>query len=858
MKIRIALVVAFLCVLSGFGVTLATPLEERFVALPGWIPGIAGDFSGDNILAEHGIWHGLHFDLPDDFNPANDVQGREFLEFHREFLAQTDDFRIFNEGSGGVAIPVVIPVVAQLNSQIRFGHIGYGCERPDNDTIERSDACHFASSWYARTANLLLGNDVFHGYTVNDLGVNIQTFHNEGHGSIAKHRPVDMQWQRPATKDASFFQWHKNIDNIYSDWVVGQYQGVLRSGKPIFFSVSGTAIGRQATVNALKARRQGPVYQGFNPPRADQYGASSRIASDIYVGDADGKNLLYAAGVRKWNSATDAWDIDAWSILNPSQNGWYFSVTMGSVGLAATAVRTEAVKGGDIFDSTENGTNTLCRSEISLGLEAAVSDELDALEIDRDRRVQGTNDSSLPGVYDRPKQWFSLRAGSTQGVIPFGGVVAVSPNDILRFNQNGELVIDVSEAALGLGPGDDLDALAIVDAGAANPNALGVGDIIYYSLTKGSPKLVAGGATNSAADILCYTMGAGAGGAGGAACAKVAAATIGLVAAPGLATDDDLDALDVRRGACGGGFSAISSSRLQTDPPLPGACCHANTGSCTEVLATACVGPGDTFQGEELSCDAARCPSLPGACCAPTGSCTVVSDRACGDAAGTFRGPGTTCPPVPACTVPPSNDECANAIVIPSNFTSGLEPPANNTNATIPTFLQARDPAYSCKDPRSFSGPYGSGTLWYSYTVNPGAPRSILLSTKRAAQFYPSGGGAGDTRIALYYAPNGNCSVLQEVACADNIVCPDDPATGDPTDLYAPLRYDNPIPGKYYVQLSTTYSVQRGQTYLQVTDPPTLTGAKIPALSPWGLAGLTLLVMGVGAILLRMRGGLAT
>lgn len=102
----------------------------------------------------------------------------------------------------------------------------------------------------------------------------------------------------------------------------------------------------------------------------------------------------------------------------------------------------------------------------------------------------------------------------------------------------------------------------------------------------------------------------------------------------------------------------------------------------------------------------------------------------------------------------------------------------------------------------------------------------------------------------MYFAPNGDCSVLQEVACADNIA-------GDASwaGYYAPLRYDNPMPGKYYVQVSTVFNVDRGQTYLRVTDPPATPfpqgQAGLP-LSKWGLAILTLVLMGAGAMLLRM------
>ena len=62
----------------------------------------------------------------------------------------------------------------------------------------------------------------------------------------------------------------------------------------------------------------------------------------------------------------------------------------------------------------------------------------------------------------------------------------------------GNLVIEITAANLGLSSTDDLDALVIVDEAPAVPdNALGSGDLIYYSLAKPS---------TSAADIFCRVM----------------------------------------------------------------------------------------------------------------------------------------------------------------------------------------------------------------------------------------------------------------------------------------------------------------------------------------------------------------
>jgi hypothetical protein len=144
--------------------------------------------------------------------------------------------------------------------------------------------------------------------------------------------------------------------------------------------------------------------------------------------------------------------------------------------------------------------NNLYRSGAQLGLQAAVTDNLKDFEVDQQKRVQATNDSNLAGIYDRRKQWFSLRNASINGLQALGGA-AVGPCDILQFNANGDLVIAVSAAVLGFGAaGNELDAMVIVDT--APLDTLNGTDRIYYSLAAGSPAL----APNGPADILCVTV----------------------------------------------------------------------------------------------------------------------------------------------------------------------------------------------------------------------------------------------------------------------------------------------------------------------------------------------------------------
>jgi hypothetical protein len=891
MDIRRGFVVLSFGLLTGFGVTLASTLEEDYIRKLSWIPAIGGV----DILHAHNSWHQRFAEFTDN------VTGREFLEFHRELLAQSDDFRIYGyDTPAGDVDPdaAVIPLPAIPGSLIKFGHTGYGCPRPNGHPIDDGlhglnnctkaidplcNECNLASSWTTkRTSNFLLRDPTFHGYSANALGANLQVFHFDGHGSIGTHRPTDMKFVPLAVKDGAFFQWHKYIDNIYADWAVEQYRGVDGDGLPIFFSVNPEAQGTAGS--SLRERWGSNVYEGrtelTDPLRnpATQYGARPRIGSDIYVGGNaanNNSNRLFAAGTRQWSEDPNAnvdrgWDIDAWTVLNLRRQGtpgWFFSVTPGSTGKALTAVNVQPNKGGAVFEDITGNSNALVRTGASLGL--APTDNLDALEIDQQRRVRGTNDLNSEGlidegVYDRPKQWFSLRSGTMWGVQALnpatGFVETVSQNDILRFNANGNLVIDVKgetplPGGLGLAATDDLDALVIVDSDTSN--TLSMGDLIYYSL--------AGPASPAAADIFCKVMGPPF-----VACAGVNANSLGLLAS------DDLDALDVRRGDAG-----VAGPPGAAELPLSGelgACCL-DGGTCVpDVDASSCVSP-NLFAGPDTACDAAQCPSAHGACCASDGSCTEVSDRACLLTAGTFVGAGISCTSG-LCPAAPVNDECVTASVIPYNFVSGYAPPADNTNATAPSYLRPPDPPYSCYDHSVFSGAYGSGTIWYSYTVpaGPAPRRSIYVSTERAALHYPYDGGAGDTRLGLYYAPNGDCSVLQEVACADNVACAASSAASAPpkfsdppgsagcnssTPEYAPLRYDNPQPGRYYLQVSTTYNVERGRTYLTISDPPAAppaptpppVHATIPTMSGWGLAVLTLVFVGSGAVWLRLRRG---
>ena len=770
-------------ILGGYaGGALGSTLEEQYIAGPGWCPGIPGV----DIQAEHDNWHMVGFAAP--------VAGKEFVEFHREFLAHSDDYRFYGLDTpvGDVdPDPAAFAVTATPGALLRFAHTSLnGYTRPANhaiDPIHPHPGAGMQSAWVPRPANLFLRNALFHGYSANGVGTALDgMFHGNGHMSIAGHDRVgfpfgDMGNTMDATRDGAFFQWHKNIDNIYADWAVGQYQGVANTGLPIYFSVDSAGVG--APPSSVRERRQSNEYQGNNPPGANQYGAAPRIGSDIYVGNLNGSNLTYRTGSRRPGTPS-SWDTDGFSILNPPGSAWYFSVTQASVGLPGTAVNAQASRGGDVYTSAGGGVNALFRTEAQLGLLPAASDNLDGLEIDDQKRVQATNDNALVGVYDRPRQWFSLQSGTMAGLTALGGAL-VTPSDVLLVNPNGDLVVGVPAATFGLVAADDMDGMVIVDT--APTDVLNGTDRIYYSLRAGSPGL----AGSSPADIFCHRV-------DGTPCGTLGGRLEMTAGMLGLLATDDVDGLDVLRPASG-----------------TGACCMPD-GSCFVLSQGNCPG---IFWGPETVCEATPCPSEDGACCLPSGGCVLLSDANCRNAQGRFLGAGTPCLP-DSCPQPPGNDECYNPYPIPYNYPEGYQPPADNTYGTSAGY----DPLYGCYDHMIFFPEYGSGTIWYTYDVPAGPPgRGIGLTTAGTYDVYEQGGYAADTRLALYYSPSGTCSTLVQVACSDNYYESYSPPS-PPQGGYAYLQYNDPQPGRYYVQLATVGEINRGVIKLEVYQNITAVG----------------------------------
>lgn len=194
----------------------------------------------------------------------------------------------------------------------------------------------------------------------------------------------------------------------------------------------------------------------------------------------------------------------------------HFSVDRLSVGLPGGPlppdVSTEAAAGqaaGDVFSTSfaSPGINTLAINQDALGLipptfpgvvtpAGTAIDNVDALE------YAPAGFIPLPGV-----TVFSLAAGS-----PTLTAIVAGPQDILVWTGTGPPAVLMPGAALGLVPGDDLDALAFVAGGP------------FFSLAPGSPSLVLAGV--SAADMLAPGLSV-----------AVPAGALGLAAA------DNMDAL---------------------------------------------------------------------------------------------------------------------------------------------------------------------------------------------------------------------------------------------------------------------------------------------------------------------------
>ena len=75
--------------------------------------------------------------------------------------------------------------------------------------------------------------------------------------------------------------------------------------------------------------------------------------------------------------------------------------------------------------------------------------------------------------------------------------------------------------------------------------------------------------------------------------------------------------------------------------PPTGACCLANTQTCSEIPSASCTQQGGTYQGNNSTCTTSACPF--GACCLGCVGCFVQSPAGCTSSGGTYRGDGSVC-----------------------------------------------------------------------------------------------------------------------------------------------------------------------------------------------------------------------
>ncbi len=209
-----------------------------------------------------------------------------------------------------------------------------------------------------------------------------------------------------------------------------------------------------------------------------------------------------------------------------------FSVAPGSVGVAGTAVSIESGGVGfmdepaDIFGSGLGGGNVQIAD--GDGLPPGPAIPLGAIE--PGSNVNGWDATPPFGPPGFPGIYFTITAFDA-GAHPVyagfgftGADIFFSP-PVVGYSVAPALF--ATGAALGLGPGDDIDALAIIEDGSGGASPA---DIVYFSLTPGSPSLLALGA--SPADILVSSI-------GGVPGIAIPAGTIGLL------VSDDVDALDL-------------------------------------------------------------------------------------------------------------------------------------------------------------------------------------------------------------------------------------------------------------------------------------------------------------------------
>lgn len=178
----------------------------------------------------------------------------------------------------------------------------------------------------------------------------------------------------------------------------------------------------------------------------------------------------------------------------------FFSVSPTSVGAPGSAVAAETNGvAGDRFRTTANtvgGSGALTKSSDATAARLSIAPESNIDALSDQRGAPEFLGPAWKGAY------FSLSAATVPLVLGMPGLAAVDPATLL---YNGPAlpiasppVVYATSAALGLVPGDEIDAVMVNDVGILAQ--LDASDRIYVSLAPGSPTLAALGA--SPADLL--------------------------------------------------------------------------------------------------------------------------------------------------------------------------------------------------------------------------------------------------------------------------------------------------------------------------------------------------------------------
>ncbi len=209
-----------------------------------------------------------------------------------------------------------------------------------------------------------------------------------------------------------------------------------------------------------------------------------------------------------------------------------FSVAPGSVGAAGTAVIVEsgglgfADEPADIFSSGLAGGNVQTADGDGLPLGPAIPFGV----IEPGSNVDGWDATAPFGPAGFPGIIYTITAFDAGAHPVYAGTGATGSYLFFSPPVVGYSVLPAlfaTDLAIGLGPGDDIDAVALIEDGIFGPTP---GDAIYFSLTPGSPTLAGLGA--SPADVLVTSL-------GGAPAVAFTAASLGLL------PTDDIDALDL-------------------------------------------------------------------------------------------------------------------------------------------------------------------------------------------------------------------------------------------------------------------------------------------------------------------------